>query len=179
MDRGTVKVRGHWIMYVWNGLFIFGGLFSCYILITDGLKFDSVRSIQYLGGGIIFSPFFIYMTLWILPGYLPPGKVLFTVHTGENGRLTSKKNTVPFYKIKEIYLKRNPVNLFIEVYVLTNENKKMRFPTYNLLSELTFYDVIDEHVYPHMTHEAKGHWNHLISTNEVLIRNQYQRKSQL
>ncbi|MGG4489572.1 DUF5381 family protein [Metabacillus idriensis] len=175
-DNSIIKVRGPLLMYIWMGLFVFGGLAACYILITYGLKFESDYSLIYLGGGLILSPFFIYEALWALPGFVP-GKVLFKIHQGENGSIVSNKKAVQFKNIRNIDLKRNPLNLFNEVYVKTYDNRTVKFKTYNLLHEVNFYDVVDEHIFPHMTEEAKIVWNRKITDDQFLKSMNYERKN--
>ncbi|USK34275.1 YfjD family protein [Bacillus sp. F19] len=175
-EPSFIKIRAPLLMYLWMGLFIFGGLTACYLLITYGLKFESDYSLIYLGGGLILSPFFIYEALWALPGFIP-GKVLFILYKGENGSIVSKKKTVQFKNIRNINFKRNPLNLFNEVIVETYDNKSVKFKTYNLLHEVNFYDIVDEHIFPNMTDEVKIAWNRKISDDQFLKSMNYERKN--
>ncbi|MFC7371958.1 DUF5381 family protein [Fictibacillus iocasae] len=176
-DRKVIKVRGSFFMYTIAFLYFFGGLFSCYFLIKTGLKFESKYAFLYLGGGIMLMPFFMYETLWGLPGFLPPKRALFTIETGKDGRIVQKKKSIAFEDIKDIEFKRNPITLFNEIFVETYSNKKkIRISTYALLLEVNFYDLVDKHIYPYMTEDAKRVWNHKLSNDPFLSSIDYERK---
>ncbi|MDX8289283.1 DUF5381 family protein [Metabacillus indicus] len=175
-EKDPIKIRGNSVMYIWMFLFIFGGLISCVVLIQNGLKFESDYALIYLGGGLIFFPFFLYEAIWALPS-LVPGKVLFTIIPGNKGKIVSKKREVQFNNIKNIDYKRNPINLFNEIHVETFDHKKIKFITYNLLHEVNFYDIVDEHVYPHMEENAKVVWNRKITNDQLLKSMEYERRN--
>ncbi|UQX53217.1 YfjD family protein [Cytobacillus pseudoceanisediminis] len=89
-DKDHITIKSSNIMYVLVSLATVGFLIACIFLIVHGLKFDSKYSLFYLGGGIIFTPFYLYITLWNLPGLIP-GKILLSITPGENGVIKSKK----------------------------------------------------------------------------------------
>ncbi|MEK3806270.1 DUF5381 family protein [Bacillus sp. FSL H8-0547] len=172
----VIRIRGPFLMYVWMFLFVFGGLISCVVLIYNGLKFESNYALIYLGGGLMFLPFFVYEAIWALPGFVP-GKVLFRIFPGSKGKIVSKKAEVEFINIKNIDYKRNPINLFNEIYVETFDEKRIKFKTYNLLHEVNFYDIVDEHVYPHMEENARKIWDRKISNDQILKSMGYERRN--
>ncbi|PLR66643.1 hypothetical protein CYJ36_17635 [Bacillus sp. UMB0893] len=164
-------------MYVGMTLFILGGLIACYVLITSGLKFESKYAVLYLAGGLLLSPFFIYETLWALPGFIP-GKTFFVIHQGNQGEITSKKQSVPIKQIRNIEYKRNPINLLNEVIIETYQGKKIKLKTYNFVAEVQFFDHIDRYVFPYMTDEARIVWDRKISNNQLLKDINYERNQQ-
>ncbi|KEZ48153.1 DUF5381 family protein [Metabacillus indicus] len=175
-DKDAIKIKGNFVMYIWMFLFIFGGLIACVVLIQNGLKFESNYALIYLGGGLLFFPFFLYEAIWALPS-LAPGKVLFTIIPGEKGKIVSKKREVQFSNIKNIDYKRNPINLFNEIHIETFDNKRIKFITYNLLHEVNFYDIFDEHVYPHLEENAKKVWDRKITNDQLLKSMEYERRN--
>ncbi|MFC7371960.1 DUF5381 family protein [Fictibacillus iocasae] len=177
MNANVIKVRGHIFMYIMSTLFLFGGLISCYFIINHGLKLNSLLSYIYLAGGIVLTPFFIYETLWALPGFFPPGKVLFTITPGTDGFLLQKQKKVSFHEIKKIDFKRSPINLFNELYIDTHDNKKIKFKTYNLLHEVNFFDMIDEHIYPYLPNEAKRQWDEKKANSQLIKDLNYEGKN--
>ncbi len=102
-ENGSLHIKGSKFMYVWMALATVGFLIGCIILIINGLKFESSYSLLYLGGGLIFTPFYIYITLWSLPGFLT-GRILLTIIPGERGSIASKKGKLFFDHIQNIQL---------------------------------------------------------------------------
>jgi hypothetical protein len=86
----TVIIKGSKFMYVWIFLATVGFLLACIFLIIHGLKFNSKYSFLYLGGGIVLTPFYLYLTIWSLPG-LMPGRVLFRIFPEKREQLMLKK----------------------------------------------------------------------------------------
>ncbi|WP_243290988.1 DUF5381 family protein [Bacillus sp. FJAT-47783] len=172
-----IKVKGSKFMYCWVATGTWGGIVSCLILLFNGLKFESNYSLFYIGGGIGFLPFCVYLTFWHLPGF-KPGKVLFTIVPGEEGKIVTKKHTVPIKQIREIDLVRNPFNLMLEIVIKTYHNKVIKIKTYNLLQEVDYFDVVDEFVYPFMREEVKNKWDKIIDGSQFLKNINYTRKQQ-
>ncbi|WP_243290991.1 DUF5381 family protein [Bacillus sp. FJAT-47783] len=170
-----IKVKGSKFMYGWSALFNLGGIGSCIFILFNGLKFESNYSLLYIGGGLFLFPIFIYLTLWHLPGF-KPGKVLFTIVPGEEGKIVTKKHTVPIKQIREIDLIRNPFNLMMEVVIKTYHNKAIKIKTYNILPQVRFFDTVDLYVFPYMCKEARKAWNKKITENELLRDLNHERK---
>lgn len=165
-------------MRVWSGLFTIGGVAVCLFLIIQGFKFNSSYSILYIGAGLIFLPIMSYLTIWGLPGFIP-GKILFRIFSGEHGKITSKKVSVNLFDIRDIDLERNRFTLYNNVVITTNDNQKRVIKTYNVLNDFTFYERIDEFVYPYMNPEAKRAWDHKVSNHDLLQSLKFERKHNL
>jgi len=129
----------------------------------------------YLGGGIIFIPFYLYLTLWTLPG-LMPGKVLFVIIPGEQGTIHSKKDTIPISSIRDINLVRNPLNLINDIVIETFHDKKIKIRTYNLLGDLDYEMIVDQYSYPYMTENAKKVWDRKVDLEHLRKEARYERK---
>ncbi len=104
--------------------------------------------------------------------------MLFTIVPGEEGKIVTKKHTVPIKQIREIDFIRNPFNLMMEIVVTTYHNKEIKIKTYNLLHEVNFYNTVDLHIFPYMNDEAKKVWDKQITENQFLKDMEYKRKQQ-
>jgi hypothetical protein len=162
-------------MYGWMFLATVGFLIACFFLIIHGLKFDSKYSLFYLGGGLIFTPIYLYLTLWSLPGFIP-GKILLTIVPGENGTVKSNKGTVYSKNIRNIDLVRNPLNLINDIVIETFDNKKMKIRTYNLLDDLDYEVIVDKYIYPYMTENARKVWDRKVNLDLLLKELKYERQ---
>jgi hypothetical protein len=161
-------------MYGWMFLATVGFLIACFFLIIHGLKFDSKYSLFYLGGGLIFTPIYLYLTLWSLPGFIP-GKILLTIVPGENGTVKSNKGTVYIKNIRNVDLVRNPLNLINDIVIETFDNKKMKIRTYNLLDDLDYEVIVDKYMYPYMTENARKVWDRKVNLDLLLKEVKYER----
>ncbi|MFE4524571.1 DUF5381 family protein [Cytobacillus firmus] len=170
-----IIVKGSNIMYVLVSLATAGFLIACIFLIVHGLKFDSKYSLFYLGGGIIFTPFYLYITLWNLPGLIP-GKTLLSIIPGENGLIKSKKGTVPIKDIRNIDLVRNPLNLINDIVIETFNDKKFKIHTYNLIGDFRYQIIVDQFIYPYMTENAKKVWDRKINLESLRQQANYERQ---
>ncbi|MBM7606312.1 hypothetical protein JOC75_004360 [Metabacillus crassostreae] len=173
-SENAIHVKGSKFMYGWILLTLNGGVFACLFLITHGLKFDSSYSLIYLGGGIMCLPFFLYITLWTLQGFIP-GKVLLTIYQGENGTIKSKKGIVNFKNIRNIDIVRNPFNLINDVIIDTFDNKTIKIRTYNLLDELDFQVIVDQYIYPYMTENSRKVWDRKVDLVKLKEITKYER----
>ncbi|MGD6796121.1 DUF5381 family protein [Metabacillus indicus] len=173
--EAEVKIKPSTFMRAWSGLFTIGGTAVCLFLIFQGFQFSSAYSILYIGAGVIFLPIMSYLTVWGLPGFLP-GKVLFSIYPGENGTIVSKKISIKLSDIQDIDLERNRFTLYNNVAVKTTNRKKYVIKTYNALNDFTFYERIDEFVYPYMNPEAKKTWDHKVSNHDLLKSLKFERK---
>ncbi|MGX2958164.1 DUF5381 family protein [Peribacillus sp. JNUCC 23] len=170
-----IQVKGSKFMYVWMAVFYLGGLISCLILIIDGFKFNSTYSLIYILGGIMIAPVFLYLTLWSLPAF-NPGKILLTIILGKNGKVFSKKGTVFINNIRSTDLVRNPINLINYIVIETFDEKRIKIPTYNLLSDLDYQVMVDQYLFPYMTENARKVWDRKIDLNILLKEVRYERQ---
>ncbi|KON90171.1 hypothetical protein AF332_01465 [Sporosarcina globispora] len=170
-----IIVKGSNIMYILVSLATVGFLIACIFLIVHGLKFDSKYSLFYLGGGIIFTPFYLYITLWNLPGLIP-GKILLSIIPGENGVVKTKKDTVPIKNIRNIDLVRNPINLINDIVIETFNDKKIKIRTYNLIGDFRYQIIVDQYIYPYMTENAKKVWDRKINLENLRQQANYERQ---
>ncbi|URM35070.1 YfjD family protein [Cytobacillus firmus] len=157
-----IVIKGSKFMYVWMLLATVGFLIACIFLITHGLKFNSKYSFIYLGGGIVLTPFYLYLTLWSLPGLIP-GKVLFSIIPGEDGKLILKRKEISIKNIQNINLVRNPLNLINDIIIETFNDKKFRIRTYNLLAEMDYEMIVDKYLYPYMTENTRKVWDRKVN----------------
>lgn len=174
-DKDHITIKGSNIMYVLVSLATVGFLIACIFLIVHGLKFDSKYSLFYLGGGIIFTPFYLYITLWNLPGLIP-GKILLSIIPGENGVIKSKKGIVPIKDIRNIDLVRNPLNLINDIVIETFNDQKMKIRTYNLIGDFRYQIIVDQYIYPYMTENAKKVWDRKVDLEHLRKEARYERK---
>lgn len=174
-EENTIFIKGSKFYYVLMFLATVGFLIGCVFLIINGLKFNSKYSLFYLGGGILFTPFYLYLTLWSLPGFIP-GKILFKIIPGEGGRVISNKGTVPIKNIQDISFVRNPLNLINDIVIQTFDDKKIRIRTYNLLDELVYEMMVDQYIYPYMHEHAKQVWDRKINLERLSKEARYERK---
>ncbi|MGM0779817.1 MAG: DUF5381 family protein [Bacillota bacterium] len=171
----TVIIKGSKFMYVWIFLATVGFLLACIFLIIHGLKFNSKYSFLYLGGGIVLTPFYLYLTIWSLPG-LMPGRVLFRIFPGEKGTVNAKKDMVSISNIRSINLVRNPLNLINDIVIDTFNDKKINIRTYNLLGDLDYEMIVDQYIYPYMTENAKEVWDRKVDLERLRKVARYERK---
>lgn len=171
----TVIIKGSKFMYVWIFLATVGFLLACIFLIIHGLKFNSKYSFLYLGGGIVLTPFYLYLTIWSLPG-LMPGRVLFRIFLGEKGTVNAKKDMVSISNIRSINLVRNPLNLINDIVIDTFNDKKIKIRTYNLLGDLDYEMIVDQYIYPYMTENAKEVWDRKVDLERLRKVARYERK---
>ncbi|MEK3856532.1 DUF5381 family protein [Cytobacillus sp. FSL H8-0458] len=171
----TVIIKGSKFMYVWIFLATVGFLLACIFLIIHGLKFNSKYSFLYLGGGIVFTPFYLHLTIWSLPGFMP-GKVLFKIVPGEKGTVNAKKNTVPISNIRNINLVRNPLNLINDIVIETLDGQKIKIRTYNLLDDGDFQVIVDQYIFPYMNDNARKVWDRKIDLDKLREEDNYVRQ---
>ncbi|TXC82215.1 hypothetical protein FS935_21200 [Metabacillus litoralis] len=172
-----IKIKGSKFMYGWIFLALIGGVAACIFLVIHGLKFNSSYSLFYLGGGITCLPFFLYITLWTLPGFIP-GKTLLTIVRGENGSIESKKGKVSIKNIRNIDLVRNPFNLINDIVIETFDNRVIKIRTYNLLDDLLYQMTVDKYIYPYMAENSKKVWDRKVNLDELKETAKYERVEQ-
>lgn len=171
----TTNIKGSKYMYVWMALFVLGGLAGSVFLIVEGLSFEYDYSIIYIFGGVIFFPIFLYLSICALPGLIP-GKVLFSIDSGDNGFVRAKKENVSIKSIRNINLKRNPFNLMNDIVIETFNDKTLKIHTYNLLDDLQYEMIVDQYIYPYMDENAKKVWDRKIDLERLRKVARYERK---
>ncbi|KAF0821942.1 DUF5381 family protein [Cytobacillus firmus] len=175
-DKGdSIVIKGSKFYYVLMFLATVGFLIACIFLIVHGLKFNSKYSFFYLGGGIIFTPFYLYITLWCLPGF-KPGKVLLTIVPGDKGTVIGKRSTVSIKNIRNIDLIRNPINLINDIVIETFDDKKVKIRTYNLLDDGDFQVIVDQYIFPYMTENSRKIWDRKIDLDKLREEDNYVRR---
>ncbi|MCM3705268.1 MULTISPECIES: DUF5381 family protein [Cytobacillus] len=173
----AVIIKGSKFYYVLMFLATAGFLIACIFLIIQGFKFNSKYSLFYLGGGIILTPFYLYLTLWSLPGLIP-GKVLFSIIPGEDGKLIMNKKDISIKNIKDINLVRNPLNLINDIIVVTFNDNKFKIRTYNLLAEMDYEMIVDKYLYPYMIENSRKVWDRKVNLELLRAELKYDRKEQ-
>ncbi|MBA4536871.1 YfjD family protein [Bacillus aquiflavi] len=176
-NNEAIKIKSTMLRYVLIFLATVGFLIGSLFLIIHGFKFDSKYSLLYIGAGFIFTPFYLYITLWSLPGLIP-GKVLFTIVPGENGTVISKKGTVLIKNIRNIDMVRNPLNLINDLVIETFDDKKIKIRTYNLIGDLLYELIVDKYIFPYMTENAKKVWDRKVNLEELSKVAKYERQEQ-
>ncbi|UAC48455.1 YfjD family protein [Bacillus aquiflavi] len=176
-NNEAIKIKSTMLRYVLIFLATVGFLIGSLFLIIHGFKFDSKYSLLYTGAGFIFTPFYLYITLWSLPGLIP-GKVLFTIVPGENGTVISKKGTVLIKNIRNIDMVRNPLNLINDLVIETFDDKKIKIRTYNLIGDLLYELIVDKYIFPYMTENAKKGWDRKVNLEELSKVAKYERQEQ-
>lgn len=173
IKNDIIYVKGSKFIYVcFLVLGILGFLVGCFFLLKVGFAFESNYSLFYIFGGIVFTPIFLYLFLWYLPGY-KIGKVFFKI---ENGTIITPKRTIPAQDIKDIYIIRNGFNLMEEMIIETYSGKKTKVRTYNILSELDIKLVIDKYLYPYLSDETKKTWDKKVNLDYLFTIAKYKRE---
>ncbi|KAB7671841.1 DUF5381 family protein [Bacillus sp. B1-b2] len=152
--------------------FIFGGLIGCLFLLKEGFAFESNYSLFYIFGGIVFTPIFLYLFLWYLPGY-KPGKTLFQI---DKGTIITPKKTIPAREIKDIYIIRNGFNLMEEIIIETYSGKRSKISTYNIIDDIDIQILVDQYIYPYLTDEAKETWDKNVNLDNLFTTGRYKRE---
>jgi len=176
-NNEAVNIKGSKFMYVWMFLATAGFLIACLYMIIHGLKFDSKYSLFYIVGGFVFTPFYLYLTLWHLPGLIP-GKALLTIVPGENGIILLKKGTILIKNIRNIDMVRNPLNLINDIVIETFDDKKVKIRTYNLLDDLDYQIIVDRYIFPYLTENAGKVWDRKVNLEKLLRVAKYERQEQ-
>ncbi|URT73263.1 DUF5381 family protein [Cytobacillus firmus] len=171
----TVIIKGSKFMYVWVFLATVGFLLACIFLIIHGLKFNSKYSFLYLGGGIVLTPFYLYLTIWSMPG-LMPGKVLLKIVPGDKGTVIAPKSPVLIKNIRNIDLIRNPLNLINDIVIETLDDQKIKIRTYNLLDDGDFQVIADQYIFPYMNDNARKVWDRKIDLDKLREKDNYVRQ---
>ena len=156
IKNDIISVKGAKLYYLLVlVVFILGGLVGCFFLLKEGFAFESNYALFYIFGGIIFTPIFLYLFLWYLPGY-KTGKILFQM---DKGAIITPKRTIPAREIKDIYIIRNGFNLMEEIIIETYSGKRSKIRTYNIIDDLDIQILVDQYIYPYLKDEAKETWD--------------------
>ncbi len=76
----------------------------------EALTFESKYALLYLGGGLIAIVYGL-ITFYGFSGVHKPGNVIFSVKTGPDGEIFSRKRGVLFSEVKRIYMGRHHYSL--------------------------------------------------------------------
>ncbi|WLR41450.1 DUF5381 family protein [Bacillus carboniphilus] len=173
--NNLVHIKGSKFYYVNVFLFTVGFSIGMLLVIRHGLKFESNLSLLWVTGGVILFPFFLYLTLWCLPGLIP-GRVLFSIKPEE--MIIYKNKKVLMNTIRNVDLIRNNFNLINYIIIETFEGKRIRIPTYNILPDIVYLLIIDQYVYPYMTDQSKQVWDRKVDLDYMLKVARYTREEQ-
>jgi hypothetical protein len=130
------------------GLMTLAGLFILFYVVPNS---GVARAFFGILIGVPATLFFLTKFLQLVSVFLE-GRTLITI---ENGYIKSRKKSAAISEISDIYwggLSFKVLN------VRTKNNKKIKFNTYNLLSENVIEQVIETYVLPQGSPELKDNW---------------------
>ena len=130
---------------------LFGTLLSAFVLFVVAPDSGFVRGFLIIVIGMI-GLIFSGSILLKLISVILSSKTLLTI---ESGLLKGRKASVPINEIKDI---KWCGSSFKYLTVQTINNKKIKFPTYNLVGEEKVNQVIQEYLVPQATTELKLNW---------------------
>ncbi|WLR41447.1 DUF5381 family protein [Bacillus carboniphilus] len=173
VKNNLLHIKGSKIALLFNTFALCALLFGDIWVIVESLKFETIRSLYYLSGGISILPIILYVTLRYLPGLIP-GKTLFMIEPGEC--IIYKRRIIPFFNISNIGFMYSNINWMDYIVVEQNRGRKVKIPTYNIIPHNDCQIVIDHYVYPYMNEEAKQVWDRKIDLERLLEDAKYKRE---
>ncbi|MEI2356589.1 DUF5381 family protein [Mesobacillus zeae] len=169
-----VQVKGSKFSYTQMMVAIPVSFIGMLFVLREGIRFESNYSLYYLASSMVFIPILVYGMLWYFPAFIP-GKVLVTIIPGENGQIKGGRKSVRIKDIKEMFFYRRSINLMNMIMIETIDGKKVRIPTYSLLSDAAFSIMVDQFIFPYMNEQAKIVWDRQIDLDILYKRTSYKR----
>ncbi|MGD6817109.1 DUF5381 family protein [Metabacillus sp. 84] len=128
----------------------------CGWLMIDAFNSGLKTSLLGLAGGVLGTFLGLYFLIHSGPVFFGD-KVLFKIIPGPDGRIESKKQSVPLRDIKDITVQHGGMTLrswlYYDLVILTKQNKKIRIPTYNVLNDQEFNSYKRDYILPYLNHE--------------------------
>ncbi|UQZ49043.1 hypothetical protein C2H92_21105 [Bacillus halotolerans] len=128
----------------------------------EALTFESKYALLYLGGGLMAIVYGLITFFMAFPAFTSRGNVIFSVKTGPDGEIFSRKRSVLFSEVKRIYMGRYHYSLkgifFEDMIIEKTDGKVVRIPTWNIIAYPSFFEAVERYILPHLNEEAKSNW---------------------
>ncbi|MBP3041826.1 YfjD family protein [Bacillaceae bacterium Marseille-Q3522] len=146
-----------WLFAATGGIFI-----ACAWLFSEGIRFESKYSFFYIFGGLLGIFFGLITIPMAFPAFTRKGKIVLTVTKGEKAKVSSIKKSVYIKDIKDLdmrFHRRSFGGIFFEdILIRTKQNKLVKLRHYNMIGNPQFKELVETHMFPYMTDEAKQNW---------------------
>lgn len=132
-NNEVIKVKSRMFFRIWLFLATGGAFIAGVWLVSEALTFESKYSLLYLGGGLMAIVYGLITFFMAFPAFTSRGNVIFSVKTGPDGEIFSKKRSARFSEIKRIYMGRHHYSLkgifFEDIIIEKTDGKVVRIPT--------------------------------------------------
>ncbi|KXJ33490.1 hypothetical protein AX282_10045 [Bacillus spizizenii] len=161
-NNEVIKVKSRMFFRIWLFLATGGAFIVGVWLVSEALTFESKYSLLYLGGGLMAIVYGLITFFMAFPAFTSRGNVIFSVKTGPDGEIFSRKRSARFSEIKRIYMGRHHYSLkgifFEDIIIEKTDGKVVRIPTWNIIANPLFFEVVERYILPHLSDEAKNNW---------------------
>ncbi|MEC1435213.1 YfjD family protein [Bacillus spizizenii] len=161
-NNEVIKVKSRMFFRIWLFLATGGAFIVGVWLVSEALTFESKYSLLYLGGGLMAIVYGLITFFMAFPAFTSRGNVIFSVKTGPDGEIFSKKRSARFSEIKRIYMGRHHYSLkgifFEDIIIEKTDGKVVRIPTWNIIANPLFFEAVERYILPHLSDEAKNNW---------------------
>ncbi|MCO4851614.1 YfjD family protein [Bacillus vallismortis] len=158
----VIKVKSRLFFRIWLFLATGGAFIAGVWLVSEALTFESKYALLYLGGGLMAIVYGLITFCMAFPAFTSRGNIIFSVKTGPDGEIFSKKRSVHFSEIKRIYMGRHHYSLkgifFEDIIIEKTDGKAVRIPTWNIIANPLFFEAVERYILPHLNEEAKNNW---------------------
>lgn len=161
-NNEVIQVKSRMFFRIWLFLATGGAFIAGVWLVSEALTFESTYALLYLGIGLLAIIYGLITFLMAFPAFTSRGNVIFSVKTGPDGRIFSKKRSVLFSEVKRIYMGRHRFSLkgvfFEDIIIEKTDGKVVRIPTWNIIANPLFFEAVERYILPYMNKEAKSNW---------------------
>ncbi len=110
-NNEVIKVKSRLFFRIWLFLATGGAFIVGVWLVSEALTFESKYALLYLGGGLMAIVYGLITFFMAFPAFTSRGNVIFSVKTGPDGEIFSRKRSVMFSEVKRIYMGRHHYSL--------------------------------------------------------------------
>lgn len=97
-NNEVIKVKSRMFFRIWLFLATGGAFIAGVWLVSEALTFESKYSLLYLGGGLMAIVYGLITFFMAFPAFTSRGNVIFSVKTGPDGEIFSKKRSARFLR---------------------------------------------------------------------------------
>ncbi|QIW79076.1 YfjD family protein [Bacillus tequilensis] len=173
-NNEVIQVKSRMFFRIWLFLATGGAFIAGMWLVSEALTFQSKYALLYLGVGLMAIVYGLITLFMAFPAFTSRGNVIFSVKTGPDGEIFSRKRSVRFPEIKRMYMGRHRYSLkgifFEDIIIEKIDGKVVRLPTWNIIAHPLFFEAVECYILPHLKEEAKSNW---ISQFTEVQRNAY------
>ncbi|MBP3038697.1 YfjD family protein [Bacillaceae bacterium Marseille-Q3522] len=161
-DNNFVKVKSKFFIRMWGFAATGGALIVGVWLFSEAIKFESKYSLLYIFGGLLGIFWGMITFPMFFPALTKRGRIVLTVTKGEQPKISSLKKSVFIKDIKDMDMMFHRYSLsgiiFEDILIRTNHNKLVKLRHYNMIGFPQFKELVEKHMFPYMTEEAKQNW---------------------